>query len=65
MVIGNSIVPVVAPLIHGKGFGVSGFVYPGHTAHQIKSRIRHIPDSDVTILAAGNNNLEHQTVAEC
>ena len=64
-VIGSSIVRGVAPLVHGKRFAASGFVYPGHTARQINSHIRHIPDSDVTVLAAGTNNIEHQTVAEC
>ena len=62
-VIGSLIVLGVAPLIHGKGFAI--LVYPGHTARQINSHIRHIPDSDVTVLAAGTNNTEHHTVTEC
>ena len=33
-VIASSIVRGVAPLVHGKGFAASGFVYPGHTARQ-------------------------------
>ena len=64
-VIGSSIVRGVAPLVNGKGFDATGFVYPGCTARQINARIRDIPLSDVTVLAAGTNNIEQQTVTEC
>ena len=40
-------------------------MYPGHTARQIHARIRGIPSSDVTVLAAGTNNIEHQTIDQC
>ena len=64
-VIGSSIVRGVAPLVHGKGFDACGYVFPGCTAREINARIRHIPTSDVTVLAAGTNNIETQTIAEC
>ena len=56
-VIGSSIVRGVAPLVHGGSFETTGYVYPGHTARQINAHIRHIPASDVTVLAAGTNNI--------
>ena len=40
-------------------------VYHGQTASQINARIRHIPSSDVTVLAASTNNIEHQTLDQC
>ena len=55
----------MAPLVNGRGFDATGFVYPGRTARQINARIRDIPLSDVTVLAAGTNNIEQQTVTEC
>ena len=58
-VIGSSIVRGLAPLVHGGTFDATGHVYPGQTASQINARIRHIPSSDVTLLAAGTNNIEH------
>ena len=64
-VIGSSIVRGVAPLVHGRKFDATGHVYPGQTASQINTRIRHIPSSDVTVLAAGTNNIEHQTLDQC
>ena len=63
--IGSSIVRVVAPLVHGRSFDATGFVYPGYTARQINARIRDIPVSDITVLAAGTNNIEEQTIDEC
>ena len=55
----------VAPLVHGKGFDACGCVFTGRTAREINARIRHIPTTDVTVLAAGTNNIETQTIAEC
>ena len=52
-------------LVHGGPFEATGYVYPGQTARQINSHIRHIPPSDVTVLAAGTNNIEHQTLEQC
>ena len=64
-VIGSSIVRGVAPLVHGNGFDACGCVFPGPTARAINARIRNIPATDVTILAAGTNNIETQIVEEC
>ena len=64
-VIGSSIVRGVAPLVHGRKFDAKGHVYPGQTASQINARIRHIPSSDVTVLVAGTNNIEHHTLDQC
>ena len=64
-VVGSSIVRGVAPLVHSDSFNATGFVYPGQTARQINARIRGIPSSDVTVLAAGTNNIEHQTIDQC
>ena len=64
-VVGSSIVRGVAPLGHSDSFNATGFVYPGQTARQINARIRGIPSSDVTVLAAGTNNIEHQTIDQC
>ena len=55
----------VAPLVHGRGFDATGFVYPGRTARQINACNWKIPLSDITVLAAGTNNIEQQTVTEC
>ena len=52
-------------LVHSDSFNAMGFVYPGQTARQINARIRGIPSSDVTVLAAGTNNIEHQTIDQC
>ena len=64
-VIGSSIVRGVAPLVHGGPSVATGYVYLDQTARQINSHIRHIPPSDVTMLAAGTNNIEHQTLEQC
>ena len=63
--IGSSIVRGVSPLVNGRGFDATGFVYPGRTARQLYAHIRDIPLSDVTVLAVGTNNIEQQTVTEC
>ena len=53
-------------MVQGRGFQATGYVYPGHTARQINAHIRHIPaDSDVTVIAAGTNNVQQQSVPEC
>ena len=64
-VIGSSIVRGVAPLVHGDTSDATGHVCPGQTASQINARIRHIPSSDVTVLATGTYNIEHQTLDQC
>ena len=64
-VIRSSIVRGMAPLVHGRGFDATGFVYPGRTARQINACIRKIPLSDITVLAVGTNDIEQQTVTEC
>ena len=51
-VVCSSMVRGVAPLVDGNGFNATGFVYPGMTARQINARMRQIPSSDVTDLAA-------------
>ena len=62
-IIGSSIVRGVAPMVQGRGFQAIGYVYPGHTARQINAHIRHIPaDSDVTVIAAGTNDVQQQSV---
>ena len=56
----------VAPLVHdGRDFYADGFVYPGCTAREIKARIKDISSADVTVIAAGTNNIERHSVAEC
>ena len=65
-IIGSSIVRGVAPMVQGRGFQATGYVHPGHTARQINAHIRHIPaDSDVTVIAAGTNNVQQQSVPKC
>ena len=64
-IVGSSIVRGVAPLVHGQDLDASGFVFPGRTARQINAEIRNIPTSDVTVLAAGTNNIETQTTEQC
>ena len=64
-IVGSSIVRGVAPLVHGKDCDASGYVYPGRTARQINAQIKHIPPSDVTVLAAGTNNIEKQPLGQC
>ena len=63
-VIGNSIVRGVAPLVHGKVLMHVAVFFPGRTAREVNARIRHIPTTDVTVLAAGTNNIETQTIAD-
>ena len=55
----------VAPLVHGGFFEANGFVNPGQTARQINAKIRHIPPSEVTVLAVGTNNIKHQPLEQC
>ena len=64
-IVGSSIVRGVAPLVHGQDHDASGFVFPGRTARQINAEIRNIPTSDITVLAAGTNNIETQTLEQC
>ena len=64
-VIGSSIVRGVAPLVQGQGFEATGYVFPGRTARQINGSLRNIPVSDITVLAAGSNNIAGQPVAQC
>ena len=65
-IVRSSIVRGVAPMVQGRGFQATGYVYPGHAARQINAHIRHIPvDSDVTVIAAGTNNVQQQSVQGC
>ena len=64
-VIGSSMVRGVAPLVQGQGFEATGYVVPGRTARQINRSLRNIPVSDITVLAAGSNNIAVQSVAQC
>ena len=64
-VIGSSIVRGVAPLVQGQGFEATGYVFPGRTARQINGSLRNIPTSDITVLAAGSNNIADQPVKQC
>ena len=64
-IVGSSIVRGVAPLVHGKDCDASRYVYPGRTARQINAQIKHIPSSDVTVLAAGTNNIDSQPLVQC
>ena len=61
-IVGSSIVRRVAPLVYGQDIDASGYVFPGRTARQINAELRNIPTSDITVLAAGTNNLETQTL---
>ena len=63
--VGSSIVRGVAPLVHGQDLDASGSVFPGRTARQINAEIRNIPTSDITVLAAGTNNIGTQTLEQC
>ena len=63
-IVGSSIVRGVAPLVHGQDFDASGFVFPGRTAQQINAEIHNIPTSDITVLAAGTNNIETRTLEQ-
>ena len=65
-VIGSSIVRGVAPLLdHSDEYNVDGFVYPGRTAKQINGSLKHIPMSDITVVSAGSNDIETQSVQNC
>ena len=61
---GSSIVRGVAPMVNGREFDACGFVYGGRTAKQINDRIGYIPDTDVTVIAAGTNNVETDSIKE-
>ena len=64
--IGSSIVRSVAPLLdHSDEYNVDGFVYPGRTANQINGSLKHIPMSDITVVSAGSNDIETQSVKNC
>ena len=66
IVVGSSIVKGMASLVHGNGreFDASGFSYPGCTAKQINGSFRNIPECDVTVVQAGTNNIEGQSVKQ-
>ena len=40
-------------------------VYPGRTAKQINGSLKHIPMSDITVVSAGSNDIETQSVQNC
>ena len=62
---GSSIVRGVALLVHGNDCDASVYVYPGRTERQINAQIKHIPSSDVTVIAAGANNIDSQPLGQC
>ena len=65
-VVGSSIVRGVAPVLNqSKEYSVDGFVFPSRTAKQINSTLKSIPKSDITVVAAGSNNIEGQPVKDC
>ena len=64
-IVGSSIVRGVALLVHGNDCDASGYVYPGRTARPINAQIKHIPSSDVTVIAAGTNNIDSQPLGQC
>ena len=65
-VIGSSIVRGVSPCLQqSKDYNAVGFVYPGMTAKYINGRLKDIPESDVTVITAGSNNIEKQPLKEC
>ena len=64
-VIVNSIVRGVAPLLdQSKEYCADGFVFPG-TAKQINGSLNHIPTSDISVVSAGSNDIETQSVKYC
>ena len=65
-VICSSIVRGVSPCLQlSKDYNAVGFVYPGMTAKYINGRLEDIPESDVTVIVAGSNNIEKQPLKEC
>ena len=65
-VVGSSIVRGVAELVdQGDEFEATGYVYPGYTARQINGHIRDVSETQVTVVQAGTNNVESQTVDQC
>ena len=56
----------VGPFLnHSKDHDAVSFVYPGRTAKYINGRLKDIPESDFTVLSAGSNNIEKQSVKDC
>ena len=65
-VVGSSMVRGVGPFFnHSKDHDAVSFVYPGRTAKYINGRLKDIPESDITVLSAGSNNIEKQSVKDC
>ena len=65
-VIDSSIVRGVGPFLnHSKDHDAVGYVYPGRTARYINGCLKNIPESDITVLSAGSNNIENQSVKDC
>ena len=64
-VVGSSMVRGIGPFFnHSKDHDAVSFVYPGGTAKYINGRLKDIPESDITVLSAGNN-IEKQSVKDC
>ena len=56
----------VGPFLnHSKDHDAVSFVYPGSAAKYINGRLKDIPESDFTVLSAGSNNIEKQSVKDC
>ena len=65
-VVGSSMVRGVGPFLnHSKDHDAVSFVYPGRTAKYINGSLKDIPESDFTVLSAGSNNIEKQSVKDC
>ena len=64
-IVGDSMIRGVAPLVSGPDIDAVGFVYPGRTARQINARFRNIPETDITVIAAGTNNTESHSLDQC
>ena len=48
-----------------KEYCAGGFVFPGRTAKQINGSLKHIPTSDISVVSAGSNDIETQSVKDC
>ena len=64
-IVGSSLVRGVAPLVNDKELDATGFVNPGRTARQINARVRNIPTTDITVMAAGTINIQRQPLELC
>ena len=55
----------VGPFVnHSKDHDAISFVYPG-SINGINGRLKDIPESDITVLCAGSNDIKKQSVRDC